>query len=161
MGDQKSVEIVRVRLSKDVESVASLFAAYAKSLSIDLTFQDFEAELESLPGKYSPPGGEILLARDPDGRAIGCVAVRPLVSPDSCEMKRLYVTPAGRGLGLGIKLANSIIDIAASLGYTQIKLDTLPTMSEAINLYTQLGFVPTTPYYDTQVQETIFLVRKL
>ena len=84
---------------------------------------------------YAPPGGEIL-------------------------MKRLFVQPEGRGLGLGISLVN-LLDIAKSLGYTQIKLDTLPRMSEAIKLYTRLGFIPTTSYYDTPMKGTVFLVQQL
>ena len=98
MDHQNTMKIARIQSTADVESVRALFAAYAKSLGIDLAFQNFETELNSLPGKYTPPGGDILLARSSEGTAIGCVALRPLQPPASCEMKRLYVVPAGRGL---------------------------------------------------------------
>lgn len=161
MSNQGPVRIERARSTEDIESVAFLFAEYAKSLGFDLTFQDFDTELRSLPGKYAPPGGEILLARNVDGIVVGCVAVRPLDLPSCCEMKRLYILPAGRGLGIGRKLVSMILEIAGSLGYEQIKLDTLSSMAEAIGLYTKAGFVSTTPYYETPLDGTLFMVRRL
>lgn len=161
MIEWKSVSIERARSAQDLEATAQLFAAYADSLGLDLSFQEFDNELNSLPGKYAPPTGEILLARNGNGTAVGCVAVRPLSPPDCCEMKRLYILPAGRGLGVGKKLLHEILDIAASLGYNEIKLDTLPSMSQAISLYESAGFSPTTPYYKTPLSGTNFLARQL
>lgn len=161
MIEWKSVSIERARSAQDLEATAQLFAAYADSLGLDLSFQEFDNELKSLPGKYAPPTGEILLARNGNGTAVGCVAVRPLSPPDCCEMKRLYILPAGRGLGVGKKLLHEILDIAASLGYNEIKLDTLPSMSQAISLYESAGFSPTTPYYKTPLSGTNFLARQL
>lgn len=155
------VTIERARSAQDLDSAAQLFAAYGDSLGIDLSFQGFDTELKSLPGKYAPPTGEILLARDINGTAVGCVAIRPFSPPDCCEMKRLYVHPAGRGLGVGKKLLYKILYIAASLGYNEIKLDTLPSMSQAISLYEAAGFAPTTPYYKTPLTGTVFLARQL
>lgn len=161
MVDRELFRIEPARSAQDLESTALLFAAYAESLGLDLSFQDFDTELTSLPGKYAPPNGEILLARDSTGKAVGCVAVRPLSPPDCCEMKRLYILPAGRGLGIGKKLLHETLDIAASLGYSEIKLDTLPSMTQAISLYESAGFAPTTPYYKTPLTGTVFLSRKL
>lgn len=161
MANPEPATIERARSFQDLESTAQLFAAYADSLGLDLAFQGFDAELKSLPGKYAPPTGEILLARDANGTAVGCVAVRPLSPPDCCEMKRLYILPAGRGLGVGKRLVREILDVAASLGYNEIKLDTLPSMSQAISLYESAGFAPTTPYYETPLTGTLFLARKL
>ena len=161
MVEQESVKVVPARSAQDLECTAQLFAAYAESLGLDLSFQDFDAELKSLPGKYAPPTGEVLLARDSTGTAVGCVAVRPLSPPDCCEMKRLYILPTRRGLGVGKKLLHEILDIAASLEYSEIKLDTLPSMSQAISLYESVGFAPTTPYYKTPLTGTVFLARRL
>jgi GNAT superfamily N-acetyltransferase len=152
--------IERARSSQDLEATRSLFAAYAEAMGLDLAFQGFDNELQSLPGKYAPPTGEILLARSRTGTVLGCVALRPL-GPGCCEMKRLYILPDARGLGLGKKLIDSIIEVAAGLGYHEIKLDTLPSMHAAIALYTNAGFVPTLPYYDTPLDGTIFLARGL
>ncbi|HWT10978.1 MAG TPA: GNAT family N-acetyltransferase [Roseomonas sp.] len=144
----------------DVAAIAGLFRAYAASLPVDLGYQDFEAELAALPGKYAPPAGALLIARDAAGAPLGCVALRPMAD-GCCEMKRLYVAPAGRGLGLGRALAEAICAEARCLGYREIRLDTLPTMTEAQALYARLGFVPTAPYYDTPVAGTRFLARAL
>ena len=161
MVEQESVKVEPARSAQDLECTAQLFAAYAESLGLDLSFQDFDAELKFLPGKYAPPTGEILLARDSTGIAVGCVAVRPLSPPDCCEMKRLYILPTRRGLGVGKKLLHEILDIAASLGYSEIKLDTLPSMSQAISLYESVGFAPTKPYYKTPLTGTVFMARWL
>ena len=161
MVERELITIEPARSPQDLESTAQLFAAYAQSLGFDLSFQNFDTELTSLPGKYAPPTGEILLARDNSGNAVGCVAVRPLSPPDCCEMKRLYILPAARGLGVGRKLLHGILDKALSLGYNEIKLDTLPSMRQAVSLYESAGFVPITPYYKTPLPGTVFLGRQL
>lgn len=160
MGDQRPVIIERARSAQDLEAARCLFAAYAKAMDLDLAFQDFDNELQSLPGKYSPPTGEILLARYSGGTILGCVAVRPL-TPGCCEMKRLYILPSGRGMGLGKKLVTGVLGVAGRLGYNEIKLDTLPSMFQAISLYGGMGFVPTAPYYYTPLAGTVFLARSL
>src|ERR1700733_6356013 len=95
-----SFQLIPVRTSEDLEATKALFNAYAASLGINLSYQNFVAEMAAMPGKYAPPKGELLLARDKVGAAIGCVGLRPL-EDGVCEMKRLYVAPEGRGLGLG------------------------------------------------------------
>jgi len=153
--------ITPARSAADIEAAAQLFVAYAASLGIDLDFQDFGAELASLPGKYAPPAGELLLARDGQGAPLGCVGLRPLAPDGCCEMKRLYVAPHGRGLGLGKALIAAILREAVRIGYDEIRLDTLPFMTEAIALYRKLGFAPIEPYYDAPVAGTLFLGRSL
>ncbi|MGA2479903.1 MAG: GNAT family N-acetyltransferase, partial [Spirochaetia bacterium] len=83
----------------DIPVIRGLFREYAQSLGFDLSFQDFDAELAGLPGKYAPPHGALILARH-DGSPCACVALRK-IDADCCEMKRLYVQPAKRGLGIG------------------------------------------------------------
>src|SRR3954467_981489 len=138
--------ITPARSAADIEAAAQLFVAYAASLGIDLDFQDFGAERARLPGKYAPPAGELLLARDGQGAPLGCVGLRPLAPDGCCEMKRLYVAPHGRGLGLGKALIAAILREPVRIGYDEIRLDTLPFMTEAIALYRKLGFAPIEPY---------------
>ena len=147
--------------STDLQAIASLFRAYAASLPISLDYQDFDAELAALPGKYAPPKGALILARNDAGEAIGCVALRPFDEDGVCEMKRLYVAPNGRGTGLGRQLAQAIIEAARAAGYREMRLDTLPTMTSAIALYEQLGFTRIGAYYDTPIEETVFMSLKL
>ncbi len=144
----------------DIAAVGRLFRAYADSLGVDLGYQGFAAELAGLPGKYAPPGGALLLARDASSLPLGCVGLRALATY-VCEMKRLYVAPAGRGRGLGRALAEAILDAATALGYREMRLDTLPDMRDAQALYAALGFTPIAPYYDTPVAGTVFLGRAL
>nr|OQO28445.1 hypothetical protein B0A51_02994 [Rachicladosporium sp. CCFEE 5018] len=146
----------------DLSAIRTLFTAYTTWLNLDLTFQGFADELASLPGKYASPSGALLLARSTStNEAIGCVALRPLGNDGICEMKRLYVSPAGRGLGVGKALAAAVIDEAKRVGYEAIRLDTLPTMGAARGLYKALGFDEIEAYYISPLEETIFLGLKL
>lgn len=127
---------------RDREQIVAMLREYEADTGISLCFQNFEAELAALPGDYAPPKGEMVLARRPGTRdLVGCVAVRPVAGElGLCEMKRLYVRPAGRGTGLGRKLALAAMAEARRLGYTRISLDTLPSMTAAQALYRALGF---------------------
>jgi ribosomal protein S18 acetylase RimI-like enzyme len=136
---------VRDARGDEVELVATLFREYAAALEVDLAFQDFDRELASLPGDYvNGSGGALLLAWHGDS-CTGCVALRA-IDGERCEMKRLYVRPAARGLGIGRLLAEAAIERAQQLGYRWMLLDTLPAMREAQELYRRLGFVETAPY---------------
>ena len=149
------IDIRPARFPHDCDLVRELFREYAAGLGIDLAFQDFEAELAALPGKYAPPGGQVLLAWEGEG-AVGCVAMRP-VDGGTCEMKRLYVRPAVRGTRLGRALAGRICMEARAAGYARICLDTLPSMGAAVGLYTTLGFKPIEPYVYNPIPGAIFL----
>lgn len=156
-----AITISPVRTAEGIAAVAALFRAYAASLPVSLAYQDFDGELAGLPGRYAEPRGVLLLARGASARAIGCAALRPLQWPQRCEMKRLYVAPAGRGSGLGRSLAEVIISTAAACGYREIVLDTLPSMTAAQQLYLSLGFTPVEPYYSSAPMGTVFLGRCL
>ena len=148
--------LIKVRQPNEIAEAEALFREYADWLAIDLNFQGFAEELATLPGKYAPPAGELMLAVASEGAALGCVAVRPLEGA-VCEMKRLYVRPAARGLGLGRALVDAIIRSAQQLGYAQMRLDTLPTMVEAFALYRRFGFVEIPAYYNNPVPGTRYL----
>lgn len=136
-----------------------LVEEYAASLDLDLSFQNFAQELEHFESEYSPPSGAFLLARE-KGAFVGCVGLRKL-SDTVSEIKRLYVEPAARGLGLGQALVRGIVDEGKKLKYTRLVLDTLPTMLEARALYQALGFRPVAPYRFNPVSGTAFLELKL
>jgi putative acetyltransferase len=139
--------IFQATTDEHIEHARTLFKEYETGVGISLCFQNFEHELKTLPGDYAPPDGRLLLAEDDDDQIAGCIAMRKL-SPHICEMKRLFVRPAYRNTGLGRVLVNTLIDEARNLGYTHIRLDTLPgRMDKAIALYQSIGFVEIEPYY--------------
>lgn len=128
-----------------LRDVRQLFEEYAASLSFDLCFQNFQEELDGLPGGFAPPSGGLWLATTDSGDAAGCVALRRLGSGDG-EMKRLYVRPEHRGTGLGRRLALTVLEEAETIGYHRVRLDTTPEMAGAIRLYESLGFTRIAPY---------------
>jgi len=154
----RGAAVVRIAAAvgpRDIARVRALFEAYAASLAIDLSFQDFAHELATLPGAYRPPAGRLLLAKA-GPRSLGVVALRPL-ERDICEMKRLYVTAEARGTGLGRRLVEKAIAEARAMGYTALRLDTLPTMNAAIDLYRTLGFREIAPYRDNPIAGALYL----
>jgi ribosomal protein S18 acetylase RimI-like enzyme len=152
---------IRPATADQIGTVATLFREYADALGIDLSYQQFEAELAALPGAYAPPSGALLIALSDAGETLGCVAVRPLVAPGSCEMKRLHTRPNARGFGIGRALAEAAIKAATRAGYGSMCLDTLPTMLAAHSLYRRLGFEAIPAYYDSPVTGTIFMRKPL
>ncbi|KAJ9652568.1 hypothetical protein H2198_008180 [Neophaeococcomyces mojaviensis] len=149
-------QIVPVRSDQDLKDTIALFYQYAKWLDLNLNFQNFDAEMAAMPGKYAPPNGELFLARNNEGEPVGCVAVRPL-DDGICEMKRLFVVDSAKGLGLGKALVSAVVEAGRKLGYRDMCLDTLPRMTAAINMYRSFGFVETPPYYVTPLPRTVFL----
>jgi GNAT superfamily N-acetyltransferase len=157
-----------VRSMRDVECARTLFVEYARSIGVDLCFQDFEQELATLPGAYAPPRGRLLLAGGLE-TDFGCIALRPLATGCACgdalgeapnaigEVKRLYVRPGRRGEGWGGRLARRLLDEARLIGYRELKLDTLAWMSEARSLYARLGFRDCAPYYDNPLEGVVYM----
>ena len=166
----------------ELEATRAIFRDYAASLDIDLCFQNFDEEMATLPGDYAEPRGALLLAlvdaegggaasRQIDAPMIrraqgsmayvaGCCALRPLDTadyPNAAEMKRLYVRPAFRGLGLGRQMAEAMLDAARSAGYACVLLDTLDDMESARTLYEDLGFVEVPPYYHNPIAGAHYL----
>jgi len=149
-----AISITRARSESDIAQVRGLFVEYAAAIGVDLEFQGFSAELASLPGKYAPPGGELFLARV-NGEASGCVALRAL-DDSTLELKRLYVRPGTRGLGLGKRLVEAAIASARQSGFGELRLDTLASMASAQALYRSFGFVEIPPYGKDHLQGTCF-----
>ncbi len=160
---QQHIRLYSPATASDFQDVCALFMEYAATLKIDLCFQNFNQELAGLPGEYSPPRGTLLLATV-DGELAGCCAMRPLDTvdyPNACEMKRLFVRPAFRGLRLGRRLAEGILDAAHLAGYNRILLDTLDEMESARALYQELGFEEIPPYYFNPIAGAHYLKAEL
>ena len=149
--------ILQAETAEDITTARQLIEEYAAWLEFKLCFQGFEEEMRSMPGKYAPPAGRLLLALW-DGKSAGVIALRPLEEPGVCEMKRLYVRPEFRGHQIGRILAERVIAEAAEIGYSRMRLDTISgKMDSAIAMYRALGFAEINPYYQTPVGETLFM----
>ena len=159
MNDVDSFKIIQAESKSDVVIARELFLEYAQSLDFHLCFQDFEREVAELPGEYAPPSGSLLLLMA-DTKAAGCVALRK-IDGSVCEMKRLYVRPEFRGMDFGKKLTLAVIDEAKKIGYSFMRLDTVPSMKEAIKLYQLLGFKKIEPYRKNPIEGAIFMELEL
>jgi ribosomal protein S18 acetylase RimI-like enzyme len=162
MGTSARIAIAPPDGAADHEAIKALFVEYAESLGFSLAYQGFDTELAELTGKYAPPTGALLLARA-GGAAAGTVALRQL-APEICEMKRLYVRPAYRGLrneeglSIGRALAFGVVAEARALGYRRLRLDTIAgKMDAAASLYRSMGFVDIPPYYPSPVPNTAYM----
>lgn len=156
-----SLQPARTRTS--LAQVRSLFLEYQASLHVNLCFQGFADELASLPGDYAEPGGLLLLVLV-DGALAGCGGFRPLLNSDhlnACEMKRVYVRPAFRGLGIGRLLVDRLVGEAGLAGYNTMLLDTLSGMETARALYREAGFVEVAPYYINPIPGAHYLKASL
>jgi putative acetyltransferase len=150
------LQVIRAESGEQVKIARELFEEYVAALGLDLCFQNFERELAELPGCYAPLDGRLLLALH-EGEVAGCVGLRK-IGVGTCEMKRLYVRPLFRRLGVGCFLASKIIEEARALDYARMRLDTLPSqMSEAIKMYRSFGFREIEPYYHNPVEDALFM----
>ena len=154
-----TVAIRHAKSESDIAVAKGLFEEYAAWIAIDLSFQNFADELKRLPGDYAPPDGALLVAWA-NARPAGCVAVRRIDDHD-CEMKRLYVRDAFRGLSAGERLAREAIEWARGAGYARMLLDTLPSMRSAHRLYERLGFAETPAYRFNPVEGARFMALAL
>ncbi|MCE9636362.1 MAG: GNAT family N-acetyltransferase [Planctomycetes bacterium] len=153
------LRIVQAASPADVATVRELMLEYQDLLGVDLCFQGFDAEVRDLPGAYAPPKGRLFLALSDDA-PVGCVALRE-AGGTRCEMKRLYARPNARGLGVGRALVTLVLDEARAIGYSEIVLDTLPTMIQAQRLYESFGFRDIPPYRPNPIQGTRYLSKSL
>ncbi len=153
------VNLIEARSPQEIKAAADLFREYNTFLNVDLCFQGFEQELASLPGKYAPPKGEIILA-EYQNEIVGCVAVRPFEG-NICEMKRLYVKPKAQGLKIGKLLTEAIIKKSKALGYQSIQLDTLEKLEVALKMYEKMGFKTMKPYYENPLEQVVYLTLNL
>ena len=148
-------EIRHARFPADHAAVLAIFTEFVNSPTVNLEHQGYAEEFAKFPGKYAPPHGRLLLGIDGE-RVLGCVALRR-VDERICEMKRLYVRPAARGMALGRRLAEAIVSEARSAGYAEIRLDVLAEFEAARGIYSAMGFVEAEPVSHNPLPGTAFL----
>lgn len=157
--DDRATQIVQAVTETQIGIAREMFVEYAKSLNFDLCFQNFDKEVKGLPGEYALPRGRLLLATF-ESKIAGCVALKR-ISDEVCELKRLYVRSEFRGRGIGKMLTTDAMEQARVIGYKQMRLDTLPSMKEAISLYRSLGFELIAPYRELPVPGALFMQARL
>jgi GNAT superfamily N-acetyltransferase/uncharacterized protein YndB with AHSA1/START domain len=153
------LKIVNSESLDHLKDAKKLFQEYADSRPGDPALTDFPLEIAQLPGAYAAPDGCLLLAYY-DNQPVGCVALHKW-SEGIAEMKRLYVQPQKRGLGIGKSLVEMVINRARTIGYLQIRLDTIPGMDNAQMLYRATGFKEIPPYRYNPNKGTLFFAMQL
>jgi ribosomal protein S18 acetylase RimI-like enzyme len=161
MNSRRGHEIYPARSVEDIKVAKRLLTAYTLPLEIDLAFQNYEAEFAAMPGKYAPPTGELLLARDSNDEPIACVGLSPLEPEGCCEMECLFIAPAGCGTEAGTTFVVAVIETACHLGYREMRLDTLSSMTQAIALYKKFGFVSVGAYYHDLIENSQHMILRL
>jgi GNAT superfamily N-acetyltransferase len=115
-----------------------------------------DAQQEELRARYdgdtepgTPPSAAdvavVLVARDADGTAVGCGALRE-IGPGVAELKRMYVAPRVRGRGVSRRVLTALEAAAVGRGWTTLRLETGPRQPEAIGLYESAGYRPIGPF---------------
>ena len=138
---EEQLNEVRALMTAFVDWSRQRYADYLDQVNAYFEAKAFSNELAGLPGAYARPRGRLLLAQP-----AGCVASRPF-DQTTCEMKRMFVTPALHGRGVGRALAETLIREAKTSSYSRMVLDTGFLQVEAQSLYHSLGFVDIEPYY--------------
>ena len=152
-------EFITAATEEDYREARILLREYEAEIEVDLCFQGFEEELDTLERVYGPPGGVFFLLRQ-EGRIAGCVALKDL-GGGVCEMKRLFLRPGFRGGGLGRRCAERIVRTAREMGYRAMRLDTLPAMHAAIALYRSMGFRQIAQYTENPLEGALFMELRL
>jgi ribosomal protein S18 acetylase RimI-like enzyme len=128
-----------------------------------------EKEAAQLPFSYHEQGGGCLIAHA-NGHPAGFIAWRTLpgtvatdpAASSAWELKRLWVRPAARGIGLGRALTEAALERAVAAGCKAVFLDTAPaSMGAAHRLYLELGFEPCDRYNDNPVEGLAYLRKDL
>jgi len=153
------IDIIPASTDVQLATVRELFLEYADTLGFDLDFQNFDRDINELPGVYGPPEGRLFLATC-DGEVAGCVGMKKLAEGVS-EMKRLWVKPRFRGKKIGRMLVERLLEEARAAGYARMRLDTIETMTEAMVLYKSLGFEKIEAYYDNPVEGATYFEKNL
>lgn len=132
-----------------------MFKEYAKAINFDAGFANFEAELTTLNTDYSAPEGCLLVAYK-NNEAVGCVVVRKMETRIA-ELKRFYVKPNFRQFKIGAKLLELAIENAKNLDFKFLRLEVIPTLTKAKELYYSFGFYTIEPYQKVEMEGTAYL----
>lgn len=159
MNNTDEVKIVIAASHQEFEDVRTLFQEYANAINFDAGFKNFQAELDSLKTRYTAPDGCLLLAYTGD-KAVGCIAFLKM-QPDIAELKRFYVQPEFRRFKIGAKLLEFAISNARKLHFHHLRLEVIPTLIKAKQLYASFGFYPIEPYQDVEMAGTAYMEKTL
>ena len=147
------IELVEAKSDTAYQTAIQLFREYASQINVDLSFQNFDRELEEIEQQYSRPNGVVFIVYDIDKKAVGCFGIRKFAD-SICELKRMYLKKEVQGMGIGRQLMVKAIEVGKELNYKKMRLDTLPSMEVAIGLYKKMGFYEIEPYRYNPIEGT-------
>jgi ribosomal protein S18 acetylase RimI-like enzyme len=156
---EQNITYKKIETAEEIQGAKNLIIEYVRWLDHDLDYQNIDYELNNFPEKYKEPEGAFIVAKDGNA-VIGCVGIRKL-EENICEMKRLFVNDHYKGLGIGRKLVEKIIEEAKTKNYKKMRLDTLSTMEAALKMYYKNDFYKIKPYYNNPNDNAEYLEKIL
>ena len=159
MHDSTQYEFIIGERPDHFSAAARLFKEYANGLGLDLSFQNFAGELNEIDVQCNLPSGGLVLIRYA-GDFVGCAGIRRL-DEKTAELKRMYIQPSHRGIGLGKLLMENAIAVAKERKYHSIKLDTLKSLVSALHLYRQFGFKDIEAYRFNPSDDVLYLEKQI
>lgn len=156
---KKNITYHLITSSEDFLQSKIIITEYLETLKIDLTYMNLPEEFSSMELKYTAPQGAFILAKE-DREIIGCVGVRKL-DTETAELKRLYVKDSHKGNKIGITLLQKALEKTRELGYNKIRLEVIPTLHKAKQLYYSIGFYDIQPYFNNHVEGTTYMEKKI
>jgi len=157
--NNQEIKIKIAESHEDFSNAKKLILEFSECLEMDLSFQNFNEEMNSLNKMYGEENGKLLLSFV-NAIPAGVAGIRKFYG-DECELKRMFVKPEYRNLGIGKLLLKEAIEAAKKLNYKIIKLDTTGFMKAAIKLYTNNGFTEIPAYRYNPHEEAKYFELKI
>ncbi len=132
---------IRAAANADRERITALVFGVLAEYGLRPDAETTDADLRDIESAYFARGGLFEVIEDGRGQLLGTCGLYPL-DAETCELRKMYLAPEARGLGLGKRLLERAVEYARRAGFKIIVLETASVLEDAIRLYTRFGFAP-------------------